>query len=164
VLHTLDALNGKAVEDGTKDGGAPSSSPPVPLFSSKRPVCLWDPRHAVEETHRTDEWGRSVEFTRTSNQTEYVASKERYYKYDDAAAEDVTTAAVSLWADFCRVHWPHNTTMEETTMAGTTLTTATATTTTATTTTIQGKTSAKARTNSVKHLFVDRQLRLAVAG
>jgi hypothetical protein len=128
VLHTLDALN------ENDDGTAPS------LFSSKRPICLWDPRHTVEESDRIDDWGRSKEYTRISTKTEYIASSERYYNYGN----DDDSSAVSLWEDFCRVHWPKA-------MAGTEKDKEETRTTTTTT-----------RSNT-KHLFVDRQLRQVVA-
>jgi hypothetical protein len=96
------------------------------LFSChRRPICLWDPFHTLEESKRLDTWGRCWEFTRTSTATEY-SSKKRYHQHHDDDDDDdaigyvkhekdedtgsrslrVLSPMLHLWNDFCHAHWP----------------------------------------------------------
>jgi RNase H-fold protein (predicted Holliday junction resolvase) len=80
VLHTLDQLTAQSKN----------------LMSSSRPICLWDSEHNV--SYPEDEWGRSAAYSKTSAKTFHKASKEQY--------EDHNLAALDVWNDFCRSHWP----------------------------------------------------------
>jgi RNase H-fold protein (predicted Holliday junction resolvase) len=80
VLHTLDQLTAQSET----------------LVSSSRPICLWDPEHNV--LYPEDEWGRAAAYSKASARTFHKASKEPY--------EDHTPAALDVWNDFCRSHWP----------------------------------------------------------
>jgi hypothetical protein len=133
------------------------------LFSTSRPICLWNAANVLEECQRLDEWGRSVEFTRISYETEYRASKERYFGHPTSTANAISAGRggmepepVKLWNEFCKVHWrskrqqlqqhQHQDSQDESMAAAAGLTR------NATTSTVKAK-----------HLFVDRQLRMAVA-
>ncbi len=80
VLHTLDDL----VQDSS-------------LFTSSRPLCLWDGDHSLPE--HEDNWGRSTVYSRTSDKKEHRASIEQYN-------QDENMVAARVWEDFCRSHWP----------------------------------------------------------
>jgi hypothetical protein len=169
VWYTLEALQSLSIslfsqqqqqqEKQQQQFQLSTSSLSSPLFSCQRPICLWDPLHTLEESKRLDDWGRSWEFARTSTATEYHASKERYYKNDNAVT---STTVKEIWNDFCHVHWPEalaeqpERQLDQSTdalplMPSTCLPT--------TTTTTRATTS-----RSKQHLFVDRQLqKMAVA-
>jgi hypothetical protein len=124
VWYTLEAL--QSLSSSTQQE---QQKQPATLFSCyRRPICLWDPFHTLEESKRLDTWGRCWEFTRTSTATEY-SSKEQYQHYhfdhdddddDDAIGcvkhekdEDtgssslrVLSPMLHLWNDFCHTHWP----------------------------------------------------------
>jgi hypothetical protein len=104
VWHALEALQRmNAGENGAEDNTHNQ------LFSCQRPICLWDPLHIVLESHRMDEFGRCSEFARISKEKEYLASKERYQNHIEEAKDhngQNRNPAVALWNDFCRVHWP----------------------------------------------------------
>jgi hypothetical protein len=46
-----------------------------------------------------DDFGRCAQYSKTSDQTEYRATEERYFQDDQVVAAQV-------WDDFCKVHWP----------------------------------------------------------
>lgn len=151
VWYTLEALQAMNLSSS-------SSSQHSSLFSCSRPICLWDPHRTVEEAKRLDDWGRSWEFTRTSTAREYHASTERYYKKQDEGDETrATMAPIQLWMDFCHAHWPEATADQEwqELLNGQAASSSAA---------AEDETPAVvAPPPRSKHLFVDRQLRLAVA-
>ena len=67
------------------------------LFSSDRPLCLWDSQHPT--ICAQDKWGRCADFARTTEKHTHLASKEQYNQDDNVVATQV-------WNDFVRVHWP----------------------------------------------------------
>ncbi|KAG7337435.1 hypothetical protein IV203_034505 [Nitzschia inconspicua] len=181
VWYTLEALQRMETASTSTSSSSPTSSTvQSSLFSCQRPICLWDPHRTVEEAKRLDEWGRSWEFTRTSTANEYRASIERYYQYDkdeyqndynnndDDEEEDqenewsstssycdaTGAAPLYLWQDFCHAHWPEATSEQE--WKGLLLKNDRAT-------SKERTTASSSLPSRSKHLFVDRQLQLAVA-
>lgn len=67
------------------------------VFNKNRPICLWDGVHPQQE--QQDEFGRCSAYSRTSNKTVHVASKEQYH-------QDENVVAAEVWADFVKTHWP----------------------------------------------------------
>jgi hypothetical protein len=81
VLHTLDQL---CAQSNT-------------LMSARRPICLWDGKR--NSLSPEDNWGRAALYSKETNKTIHVASKEQYYEHHD-------TVVVDVWNDFSRGHWP----------------------------------------------------------
>ncbi|GAX18639.1 hypothetical protein FisN_10Hh151 [Fistulifera solaris] len=78
VLHTLDQLvaNKRVV-------------------NSNRPICLWDEEH---NTLPEDDWGRTALYSRSTQKSHHVASKEQY--------KDPKYVAADIWSDYCAAHFP----------------------------------------------------------
>lgn len=71
-----------------------------PVFAPNRPLCLWDGSERPNRfTTTRDAFLRSPVYARTSNKTEYFASKEQYH-------QDESIVASRVWDDFVRIHWP----------------------------------------------------------
>ena len=74
------------------------------VLTPSRPLCLWDSDHRIPEQSadpekRVDNFGRCAQYSKTSDQTEYRATEERYF-------QDEQVVAAQVWDDFCKVHWP----------------------------------------------------------
>lgn len=69
------------------------------IFTPTRPFCLWDGVHTNKEQPPTDSFGRCSVYARTSDKTEYRASKEQYHHDKGVIPSQILT-------DFCRSHWP----------------------------------------------------------
>jgi len=67
------------------------------VFAPNRPLCFWDSEHTKPSDE--DQWGRNPEYNRTSSKHEHLASVEQYN-------QDENVAAVEVWSDFVRVHFP----------------------------------------------------------
>ena len=91
-----------------------SSSTNDPIFSSRRPVCLWHPYLASnnDNGYRSetipppplpppddDEYGRCPLHARISHERLYNAAIERYHNDEDVYIEDV-------WKSFAEANWP----------------------------------------------------------
>ncbi|KAL3913657.1 MAG: hypothetical protein SGILL_006401 [Bacillariaceae sp.] len=105
VWGTLEALQKSSVGNGAAAAVSPAHS--HQLFSCKRPITFWDPLHTTPECDRLDAWGRCSDFAGGSSKPMYMysASKERYNKNRASSAAN-QNSAVELWKDFCRVQWP----------------------------------------------------------
>jgi RNase H-fold protein (predicted Holliday junction resolvase) len=68
------------------------------VFAPNRPLCFWDSQH-TQSCGNEDEWGRCSQYSRTSSKHEHLASVEQY-------SQDENVAAIQVWNDFVRVHWP----------------------------------------------------------
>jgi RNase H-fold protein (predicted Holliday junction resolvase) len=71
------------------------------IVSQSRPICLWDSDHSMEHQPPEDKWGRSEVYTRISDQSCHLASKEQYHP-DDLE----NTVAANVWNDFMKTNWP----------------------------------------------------------
>lgn len=78
VLHTLDQLTANKR-----------------VINKNRPICLWDEDH---NTLPEDDWGRSALYSRSTEKSFHVASKEQY--------RDPKYVAADVWSDYCAAHFP----------------------------------------------------------
>eukprot|EP00533_Pseudo-nitzschia_delicatissima_P016424 CAMPEP_0197262634 /NCGR_PEP_ID=MMETSP1432-20130617/602_1 /TAXON_ID=44447 /ORGANISM="Pseudo-nitzschia delicatissima, Strain UNC1205" /LENGTH=291 /DNA_ID=CAMNT_0042726941 /DNA_START=94 /DNA_END=969 /DNA_ORIENTATION=+ len=86
--RTLWALEQLLQEEETEGAALP--------IAPNRPLCLWQGVHNTAE--QEDAFGRCSVYARTSEKTEYFASKEQYCEEPVLASE--------VWRDFCEHHWP----------------------------------------------------------
>jgi hypothetical protein len=81
--------------DGLRSHGAFCSAADLPM-------CLWDQAHTSNHGGPyEDEWGRSEQYTTTSEGTVHCASKEQY-----GLPPGAFFTAAGAWRDFSRAHWP----------------------------------------------------------
>jgi hypothetical protein len=84
VLYTLDKLSDCDTDER--------------VMKTNRPVCLYDLNH---HNSSEDEWGRSVVYCKTSDETVHVSSEESSF---NCAYNSV--GATALWYDFRETYWP----------------------------------------------------------
>lgn len=105
VLHTLgqivdhqqQLLSSSSDGNGNGNGNVKNMS----VLHANRPACLWDLEHHLPQE---DRWGRTSVYSTTSNKNVYVASEEE--EEGESQDQHGMLAAVDIWNDFCRTHWP----------------------------------------------------------